>query len=182
MSHYGVPGQPFGKEAKEFLRALGEKKQARLTLHQFDQYKRIIGTVEVKHSNRVMSLLGLGKKNVSMELAKNGYAIVYKGPNACYGKPGIGAFDKAVSAAKKARKGMWSQKSVVTPTEFKAQLRKDALNGGASPKPGKASGQAMVLFPTTLVTGILNRVRGAVGLTPPPNQRVKEKKKGFFSL
>lgn len=193
ISHYGVPGQPFGKEAKEFLKKLGEKKQARLTIHDIDQYKRIIGTVEVKHSNPLMRVLGLGRKNVSMELAKEGLAIVYKGPNACYGRPGMLAFDKAVSVAKNAKKGMWSQKRVVTPTDFKAQLRKDATNnsGGAASSPGNIKGSAALLFPSALVNSFLSLARGAMGLKPSATRQrqrrgesaVKLKKNsGFLNL
>jgi endonuclease YncB( thermonuclease family) len=194
LSHYGVPGQPFGKEALDFLRGLAERRRVSLTIHQLDQYKRVLGTVHVKSENPLLRVLGLGGRNVSMELAKAGLAEVYRGPNACYGRPGLRRFEAAQAAAMKARVGMWSQKKVVTPTEFKARLRRVAANGGNGGPDGvvKPKGAAFVLFPlgqvVALAQGAVDVIRAAVGVPPPSRRKLIKrtpaatKKRGLFSL
>jgi endonuclease YncB( thermonuclease family) len=164
LSHYGSAEQPFGREAKEFLRGMAERRRASLTIHRLDQYKRVLGTVHVKSENPLMRVLGLRRRNVSMELARAGLAEVYRGPNACYGSVGLRRFEAAQAAAMRKKLGMWSQRRVVTPTEFKAQLRRDALNGPGARDQPKPKGAAMVLFPAAHVLALARRILDVVGL------------------
>lgn len=180
MRHGSTPGQPYGKEALLFLRSISERQWARLTPHRYDQYGRIVGTVEVKNSNRLLRMLGVGRKNVSMELAKEGLAVVYKGQNACYGPPGKAAFDRAVVVATKAKKGLWSQGgTIVSPGQFKAAQK--AVDGTGASTPGKMKGSGLFIFPAAVVSHILGMAGNMIGLGSTPRKRAKPRKR-FFTL
>jgi endonuclease YncB( thermonuclease family) len=135
-AHFGNPAQAYGNEAKQWLKDLAEQRHASLRIHSIDQYKRVLGSVHVKHSNPLLRVLGLGRKNLSLELAKNGYAVVYTGVGAEYGGQ-LAALKAAERAAKTRRSGMWKTTNPMSPGEFKALSRK----GSNSPKSsGSAQG------------------------------------------
>lgn len=108
-----TPGQPFAKEAKEFLIRLIHRKSLNLEKIRVDQYGRILAIAFLPGTDRV---------NVNIEMVKNGLACVYEGRDATYG----GFFEQlweSQEKAKRAKKGMWSVPNVITPMEYKRQQR-----------------------------------------------------------
>lgn len=79
----------------------------------------------------------IGRRSVSLELARAGLATVYEQAGAVYGRDGLPALKAAESYAKyvqslagavdrlrrSRRLGMWSQANVVSPAQFKASGR-----------------------------------------------------------
>ncbi|KAF0852284.1 mitochondrial endonuclease LCL3 (SNase domain-containing protein) [Andalucia godoyi] len=112
--HFGNPGQPFAEEAKQFLTALVDGKHVRVRVLSRDQYGRIVGDVFV------------GRRNVSLEMARNGWAVVYEGKGALYGDCGKEVFDRYVAIAKSKKLGMWVQKNFESPREYKKKIREGA--------------------------------------------------------
>lgn len=70
-SHFGKPAQPYSKEALEWLRNYILGRRVRIVPLAKDQYERVVAEV------RVWKLTGL--KNVSREMLRNGWAVVYEG-------------------------------------------------------------------------------------------------------
>jgi endonuclease YncB( thermonuclease family) len=169
LSHYGLPGQKFGKVAKEWLAGLAHRRRASLQLLGQDQYNRMVGMVRIKPENPVLRFFRLGRKNLSLELVKAGYAEVYRGPNAQYG--GLQArLERAEKRAIRNKLGFWADKGELTPSDFKKKMRQVGANG-------KDKDQSVVLLPGPLLSrtlAILEGLRSAAA-TPPPG---KKKKKG----
>lgn len=120
------PGQPYGTEAKQWLNRLANGKQVHIHLHSIDQYRRVIGTVFVKHENPVLKALGLASKNAGLELTRAGYATLYKGANAKYGgSRRLAQYIRAENSAQLHRRGMWKtpREELVLPGEFKKMIR-----------------------------------------------------------
>ncbi|OIR57614.1 MAG: SNase-domain-containing protein [Amphiamblys sp. WSBS2006] len=109
-AHFGLPGQPFGEEAKRWLRDEIQGRRVRIVPHLRDQYGRAVCSVYYRPF--------LFEKNLSLEIVKSGLAEVYVGKGAVYG----GIFASLLSAEKKARKsrtGMWQQRDYRSPGEYK---------------------------------------------------------------
>lgn len=166
-AHYGAPGQKFGQEAKTWLKNIAEYKRASLKIHRLDQYNRVLGTVHVKRENSVLRFLGLGRRNISLELTKAGYAEVYKGVNAEYGGQ-LKRLQKAQATAMRQRLGMWRDKNILSPAEYKARLRegyflKNDTSGGhnATRKPGDKprASAIMLLNPFSVVNSVHALIR-----------------------
>jgi endonuclease YncB( thermonuclease family) len=102
----GKEGQPFGKEAADFLSELIYRKKITIQLQNCDQYNRIVATVLVEG------------QDVSIEMLRNGYAHLYQGKGACYGGKEK-EMRKVFEEAKLVGKGIWSQSKVQTPSEYK---------------------------------------------------------------
>lgn len=78
MGHFGAPRQPYASEAKAYLAQLTEGRPACVRLHRVDQYARAVATVSVR--------TGFFRwKNVSLEMARAGYATLYTSAGAEYG-------------------------------------------------------------------------------------------------
>lgn len=94
-------------------------------MHAVDQYRRVVATVTRHHANPVFRFLGLGRRNVSLELTKAGYATLYEGAGAQYGGEFMKAVYKAAEdVARRSGMGMWAdRKGYVSPGEFKKAAR-----------------------------------------------------------
>lgn len=81
-------------EAKSYLAELTLNKVVDIKGHGLDEMNRILGVITIQ------------RMNVNLEMIKAGYAKVYRGdpPHPLYLLP----FVKAEEAAKRSRKGMWS--------------------------------------------------------------------------
>eukprot|EP01094_Clydonella_sp_ATCC50884_P002078 TRINITY_DN11595_c0_g1_i1.p1 TRINITY_DN11595_c0_g1~~TRINITY_DN11595_c0_g1_i1.p1 ORF type:complete len:219 (-),score=42.53 TRINITY_DN11595_c0_g1_i1:161-817(-) len=113
-AHFGKEGQPFGEEAKLWLRNRLVGRVIVVEPYQRDQYNRVVGMVWVKGFWRW--------HNVSELLLNEGLGTVYIGGQAVYG--GMEKiFERAEASAKTLRKGMWSQRSYKSPMEFKREQR-----------------------------------------------------------
>lgn len=69
-SHFGKPAQPYSAEALEWLRGFVLGKRVRLTPLARDQYQRTVGDATIRTF--------WGRKNISAEMLKNGWAVVYE--------------------------------------------------------------------------------------------------------
>lgn len=121
--------QKYGKVAKEWLREYAVGRQVRVQLHSTDRYRRVVATVYRKHNNPLLRTLGLGQKNLSMELTRAGYATLYDRGGAQYGSEKMKKLYMAVEAsARKKKVGMWADpKGYVSPMDYKDALRSGVM-------------------------------------------------------
>ena len=110
--HFGKPGQPFGDEALEWLKNYILGRYVSVYLYAPDRYGRVVGQVYVRR-------WGI-RRNVALEMIKAGYADIYEQAGAEYGtKAHEEKLRKALGWAKRLKRGMWSSKKVVLPSEHK---------------------------------------------------------------
>ena len=67
------------------------------------------------------------EQDISLNLLENGLAVMYRGRDACYGG-NKAEYAASENKAKKAKKGIWSQKSFETPGEFKNKSQSLSLS------------------------------------------------------
>lgn len=119
-AHFGRPGQAYGNDAREWLNRYVIGCHVRIVVHAVDQYNRAVASV---FKPRSFMPFRFAERNVSVELARAGYATLYEANGAQYG----GAkqqIQRAIASAQRARRGMWSAKSrLETPAEFKRRLK-----------------------------------------------------------
>jgi micrococcal nuclease len=89
------PGQPFGTEAKAYLKQLVEAKRVTVEIYGVDRYKRLLATIFVDG------------KDINLAMIEAGLAEVYREPES--GNPYTPQYQAAEEAARAARKGMWVQ-------------------------------------------------------------------------
>lgn len=111
-AHFGKPAQPYSQEALQWLRRYILGRRVRVVPLSRDQYQRIVGEA------RVWKLTG--RKNVSEEMLRNGWAVVYEGKT---GAEFNGLKSRYLKLQKKAqghRYGIFSQgANIETPGQFK---------------------------------------------------------------
>ncbi|AOW26979.1 hypothetical protein MG5_01329 [Candida albicans P57072] len=111
-AHFGKPAQPYSKEALYWLREYVDGKYVTITPYSIDQYKRVVARAQIWKWT--------GRKDVSAEMLKVGYAIVYEGKAEAEFGDNEDWYRKLESRAKLLRKGVWSLgKNLTTPGEFK---------------------------------------------------------------
>ena len=81
LAKNGNAGQPFAQEAKQFTSDLMLHKMVKITFLKRDQYGRAVSAVETVSP---WWTLGLGRKDLSVELARSGLAELYTGGGAEY--------------------------------------------------------------------------------------------------
>ncbi|KAJ3108110.1 putative endonuclease lcl3 [Phlyctochytrium bullatum] len=134
-AHWGAPGQPFAKEAQQFLANLILGKMVTITLLRMDQYGRVVASAEIDDVPGASSLdaalplptskkpwsffSGItatashaGPRDVSLLMLEAGLAVVFEGMGAEYGEDrdrAYARFKKAEAEAKRRRVGMWSR-------------------------------------------------------------------------
>ncbi|KAK9382815.1 uncharacterized protein V2V93DRAFT_363578 [Kockiozyma suomiensis] len=115
---FGHPGQRYSTEAKQWLKSyvLGKRVTVRLDL--LDQYQRAVGKATVWTI--------LGPRDVSAEMLKAGWAIVYESNrNASFGTTRK-QYEMLEDHAKKKRVGVWqSTEGFETPSEYKRRMKAD---------------------------------------------------------
>lgn len=119
--HGASQAQPFGNEAKEFVREEILGKRVRVKLLRRDQYSRVIGSVKYG------GIGPFGRKDLSIQLLRKGYGTMYYGGGAEYdGKKE--EMESIVKAAQRKRVGIWANGATIeTPAQYKAK-QKAALN------------------------------------------------------
>ena len=114
---FGKPGQPFGLEAKEYLKGmLGPESKVQLQLLQKDQYGRVVAQVFTQ------GLLGQ-RKYVDEEMLKAGLAEVYRGGGAVYGPKGMAWYELLEKGAQEKKLGIWSQGPRESAAEYKKRTK-----------------------------------------------------------
>lgn len=125
------PGQPYGVEARTWLRKFALGRKVSFQLHAMDQYRRVIATVYTKNSNPLLRLFGFGSRNVGLELTRAGYATLYRGSGAQYGGARrLRQYMHAEEAARRARRGMWENGAdkVTSPNDFKRMIKSSTFS------------------------------------------------------
>mmetsp|Transcript_20896 Transcript_20896/g.25621 ORF Transcript_20896/g.25621 Transcript_20896/m.25621 type:complete len:247 (-) Transcript_20896:495-1235(-) len=125
---YGVDTPELGKfgkesmfkaeEARDYTKNKIDGKIVKVKLLKKDQYGRVIGRVTVK------PIPILPKQDLSIGLAKNGYATLYTGGGAQYdGRKSL--LEDAIKKSQTKRKGMWANgvEGVIDPADYKKSLR-----------------------------------------------------------
>jgi endonuclease YncB( thermonuclease family) len=109
-----VPEQPFSKEAKAWLERTVLGRRVDIVPYKIDQYQRLIGAVYVQK-------YFLWKSNVSVDMVKSGFGVVYRQSGSEYGSF-KDELEQAETAARLKRKGLWSQGAqLVLPSQHKAK-------------------------------------------------------------
>lgn len=104
--------QPYGMEAKEYLKGLVLRKKVRVQVIDIDRYGRIDGYVYV------------GSLNVNLEMVKSGYAWAYE---KYLDRPYASEFYSAERDARMARKGLWHQSNPLPPWEYRKLKRRGII-------------------------------------------------------
>lgn len=114
-AHFGNKGQPFGDEALNWLRYQLLGKKVWIKPLRIDQYNRCVARAIY------WSWFG-GWKDIGLQMIEEGLAVVYEGKiDAEFdGKKKIYQFHEFL--AKSQRKGLWIQKNIETPGEFKKKI------------------------------------------------------------
>uniref|UniRef100_A0A7S1EQF4 TNase-like domain-containing protein n=1 Tax=Timspurckia oligopyrenoides TaxID=708627 RepID=A0A7S1EQF4_9RHOD len=117
-AHFGQVGQKHGPEALEWLRNRIQGKRVTIQVLKRDQYERVVATAWVKPS------WWRRQQDVSYELVRAGYGVVYRGGTAVY-NGALKRLESAERIAQKARRGMWVDgvDAVVGPQQYKKALK-----------------------------------------------------------
>ncbi|SCU80542.1 LAME_0B03642g1_1 [Lachancea meyersii CBS 8951] len=113
-AHFGNTAQPFSEEALIWLRHTILGRWVWVKPLAIDQYGRCVAKVEY--------LTWTGYKNVSLEMVKNGLAIVYEGKTGAEFDSEEDIYLFHQNAAKKQRKGVWSLRKMETPGAYKKRV------------------------------------------------------------
>lgn len=111
-AHFGGKTQPFGDEAMNWLRycVLGKRVWAKPL--SIDQYNRCVARV-------VYWSWTSGWTDISLQMLKEGLAVVYEGKTGAQFDGRERVYRYHEQAAKKKAKGLWAQKKVCTPGQYK---------------------------------------------------------------
>jgi len=101
--HFGRPGQPYAAEAMAFLSDYILHRPVRARIYKRDQYNRIVATVYVRRF--------LFKKDVGLELLKQGLATTYEAKSGVEWGGQKELYEAAEAKAKSTRLGIWSAKA-----------------------------------------------------------------------
>lgn len=115
--HFGLPVQPYSKEAKDWLTGYILHRRVRAYVYKKDQYDRAVATVYVRR--------WLLRRDVGYRMLKLGLATVYEANAGVEFGPGLeGSYRRAEWWAKTRRKGLWGgaeEKAFETPREYKSR-------------------------------------------------------------
>ncbi|ANB13178.1 Lcl3p [Sugiyamaella lignohabitans] len=112
-AHFGKPAQPYSAEALDWLRGYVLGRHVRVMPLVNDQYGRTVGQASLWKWN--------GRRNVSKEMLRQGWAVVYEAKQGAEFNGQEAAFRKLEQASKNRKIGMFRKgtKSLVTPGEYK---------------------------------------------------------------
>lgn len=119
-AHFGRPAQPYSTEALQWLRSMILGRRVRFFPLTTDQYGRTVGEVIIR-GKRWFNFFR--KFNVSAEMLKNGWATVYEAKTGAEFNGHKELFINLEKEAKRKRKGIFVQKNLETPREYKEKYR-----------------------------------------------------------
>ncbi|KAK9237581.1 hypothetical protein V1525DRAFT_403592 [Lipomyces kononenkoae] len=114
---YGKSGQPFGPESRDWLRQYLLGRKVKIRLYSLDQYQRAVAMVTVRSWT--------GRKDVSSEMLRAGWAIVYESKfQAAFGSTKE-MYQREEQYARAHKNGMWKygESLVESPAEYKKRMR-----------------------------------------------------------
>ena len=120
---FGKPGQPFGIEAKEALKALLENKKIGMRLLQTDQYGRAVAQVFAPGPLSWLPGFLRSETMVDEHMLQAGLAEVYVGGGAVYGPQGLDKYLEMQAEAKSNKLGIWSQGKRESAAEYKKRTK-----------------------------------------------------------
>eukprot|EP00761_Pharyngomonas_kirbyi_P003301 gb/GECH01003305.1/.p1 GENE.gb/GECH01003305.1/~~gb/GECH01003305.1/.p1 ORF type:complete len:224 (+),score=50.11 gb/GECH01003305.1/:1-672(+) len=120
--HFGKAGQPYGEAALAWLRRYLSGRRVTVQLESKDQYGRAVSSAWIRGGVFPVPMM---RRNVSMELLRSGYGVVYEGGQAVYGAAGKKRLMQMQSTAQRKRRGMWrsGRQDQETPMAFKARTK-----------------------------------------------------------
>jgi endonuclease YncB( thermonuclease family) len=112
-AHFGKPAQKWSGEALTWLRSYVLRKRVRVLPLSRDQYGRTVAQATIWKWN--------GKRNISLEMLRNGWAVVYESKQGAEFNGQEDVYKKLEKQARRKRIGMFQQgtKNLVTPGEYK---------------------------------------------------------------
>lgn len=121
IGKYGNPSMPFAEDAKDWLSDKAKGKVVKVKLLRRDQYNRVVGKVTTKR-NFIPSFIS--RQDLSLGLARNGFATLYTGGGAEY-DDNLPKLKKEIERAKVKRLGLWRNGSdgVMNPSEYKRMMK-----------------------------------------------------------
>ncbi|KAK9368379.1 hypothetical protein V1509DRAFT_623901 [Lipomyces kononenkoae] len=114
---YGKSGQPFGPESRDWLRQYLLGRKVKIRLFSLDQYQRAVAKVTIRSWT--------GRKDVSSEMLRAGWAIVYESKfQAAFGTTKE-MYQREEQYARANKNGMWKygESLVESPAEYKKRMR-----------------------------------------------------------
>lgn len=100
--------QPYGIEARNYLKQLIGGRVVKVKVKNIDRYKRIVGYVY------------LDQININLKMIEAGYAWAY---TEYLDRPYASAFYQAEKRARSAKRGLWQQPNPLPPWEWRASQR-----------------------------------------------------------
>lgn len=116
---YGSKGQKYGPIAMKFAHTKLHSKKVKVKLLSRDQYGRVIGQVSYNE--------GFSRKDIAEELMKNGLAVVYRQKGGTYPNK-LEYWEALENYAKTKRVGLWMEKVIELPSEFKKKVKENAYS------------------------------------------------------
>mmetsp|Transcript_29262 Transcript_29262/g.42965 ORF Transcript_29262/g.42965 Transcript_29262/m.42965 type:complete len:232 (-) Transcript_29262:132-827(-) len=118
IAKFGNPSMPRAEEARDYAEKLVGQKVVRVKLLRKDQYGRAVAKIQTRG---ILPLVT--KRDLTKDLAKNGYGTLYTGGGAEYdGKRE--ELEKLIESAQRNRRGIWSEgTNVQTPAEYKRAMK-----------------------------------------------------------
>lgn len=112
-AHFGKPAQKYSGEALDWLRSYILGKKVRITPLARDQYGRVVSEAKVWKLT--------GRKNVSMEMLRNGWAVVYEAKQGAEFNGNEDKFRHLEQVSRKKKLGIFQDglKKFVSPGQFK---------------------------------------------------------------
>ena len=104
ISHYGKPAQPYGIEARDWLKEVARGEPVTVQIDTVDKYGRSVGTVF------------MGNENLNAIMVEDGYAWVYDQ----YAQDVQGAgLNELEQVAREKKKGLWQDANPIPPSDFR---------------------------------------------------------------
>lgn len=116
VAAFGKPAQPGSSEARDFLKKLIYKKQVTVHVLGVDMYNRVLGIVYIYKYY-------IFRTNINILMVESGHACVYDRGGAEYGeiKENLIAAERR---AKNAKVGIWKDKNMILPMDYKKKYKK----------------------------------------------------------
>ncbi len=107
-------GQPYGTEAKDFMRSLVDQQRVCIEGDELDRYNRILGTVF------------LDDDNINLKVIKAGYAWHYKFYQDEQTPENRQAYSDAEVQARQANSGLWTEPDPIAPWDWRKGVRPES--------------------------------------------------------
>lgn len=125
IAKFGNPDMFMGQEAKAYVQERLDSKVVKVKMLRKDQYGRVVGKVSVGRT-----IPFLPRIDLSVDLAKRGFATLYTGGGAEY-DGNRESLMSAIDEAKRSKRGVWSNgvENVVTPAQYKKEVKAKQNSG-----------------------------------------------------